>query len=712
MLLPFIYDFSPSRSMDQLWVFFSFLTMQKKTHGPLIAPAEFFDSATWTRNGRKEATDPVWGSYNCYDMPEESDLEQIEKVVFPESLMETMGERFATGSDLTVALHREPLPELVDWFSQLIQSYQKQGQTVDAVLSLGELPSINEACSRCGIKSYHFEWGPMRPPTYLRTAYLDECGVVVPSKIEERYAAFQEQKSTLPLLSHQALLALFLNKDYISCLKMFGQEPEYEAGICAQQESIARFFAIGYQSNADMVAYAKRYFPAEKVLFRDKMLSPLPAIAAGMKKDDSISPAQFMCRCKCLLSLNSNMGFEAMLWGKPVAILSEAPYRFMGVSSLAGTPEAAPVEFLNFVLFAFLIPYQRLLDAEYLHWRCTDPSEKEIYLSNLEYYCTQQGLDLEKLKQSGYDAAEILRQKGFNGNADELSIPLETGNKLNPNLPIRFVRTKNADGEVLASKMMNLGENGEFEAVFSVEQEMPSQIVLNLQACAKVTELEVCIDGAKVQATPVNAQKDNVFFLCQNPAFSIQAAKGKVMTLRGRLQEIPLAELAVQLVREQQAENWEANHRLEDALAQIDSKQNQIESSQKWSEKLEGDIRELNGTIQALTKEKEACAAELEQHVQEHQSWCEKLEKDIQELKNAIQALAEEKEACAAELEQREQEHQSLYEKQKEKEREYLEQNTQLFQELGRKQYEMEELQSYLKNHRLKAMIKIASGKM
>ena len=43
---------------------------------------------------------------------------------------------------------------------------------------------------------------------------------------------------------------------------------------------------------------------------------------------------------------------------------------------------------------------------------------------------------------------------------------------------------------------------------------------------------------------------------------------------------------------------------------------------------------------------------------------------------------------------------------------EYLEQNTQLFQELGRQKYEMEELQNYLRKHRLKAMVKIAAGKM
>lgn len=668
MLLPFIYDFSPCRPMDQLWLFFSFLTMQKKTHGPLIAPAEFFDATTWTHNGRTEATEAVWGFYNCYDMPKESDLEEIEKVIFPESLMETMEKSFATGSDLAVALHREPLPELVDWFSQLIQSYQKKGQNVDAVLSLGELPSVNEACSRCGIKSYHCEWGPMRPPTYLRTAYLDELGIMRPSQIEHRYAELQKEQTELPILSHQALLALFLNREYISCLKMFGEQPEYDAGICAQ-EYTWRNMAIGYQSNADMIAHAKRYFPAEKILFRDRMMAPLPAIAAGMKKDDSISPAQFMCRCKHLLSLNSNMGFEAMLWGKPVAILSEMPYRFMGASSLEQTAQVASVEFLNFVLFAFLIPYQRLLDAEYLHWRCTNPSEKEIYLSNLEYYCTQQGLDTQALKNSGYDAAEILRQKGFNANADDLAIPVEMGNKLNPNLPLRFVRTKDADGRVLKTTLMNLEENGEFEAVFSVEKEMPSQVVLNLQACAKVTDLQVCIDGTQIKATPLNAQKGNVFFLCQNPAFSIQAANGKVMTLRGCLQETPLAELAVQLVQKEQAENWEVNHRLEEALVEIESKQNQIESSQKWSEKLEGDIQELKSSIQTLTEQKAACAAELEQRMQEYQSLSEKLT-------------------------------------------EHLEQNTQLFQELGRQRYEMEELQKYLKNHRLKAMIKIAAGKM
>lgn len=41
---------------------------------------------------------------------------------------------------------------------------------------------------------------------------------------------------------------------------------------------------------------------------------------------------------------------------------------------------------LNWFVFAYLIPFERLFDASYYRWRLSEPSENEIYLSNYDYW--------------------------------------------------------------------------------------------------------------------------------------------------------------------------------------------------------------------------------------------------------------------------------------------------------------------------------------
>lgn len=63
-------------------------------------------------------------------------------------------------------------------------------------------------------------------------------------------------------------------------------------------------------------------------------------------------------------------------------------YGQMGNHQLEGLPDRiASDDFLSFIAFGYLVPFELIKNVEYLMWRLSRPSEKEIYLYHLNYYC-------------------------------------------------------------------------------------------------------------------------------------------------------------------------------------------------------------------------------------------------------------------------------------------------------------------------------------
>lgn len=57
------------------------------------------------------------------------------------------------------------------------------------------------------------------------------------------------------------------------------------------------------------------------------------------------------------------------------------------------------MNYLNFIAFGYLIPYEKMLDVDYLRWRLRGPSETEIYRENLRFYCKLRKVPEEELLQ-------------------------------------------------------------------------------------------------------------------------------------------------------------------------------------------------------------------------------------------------------------------------------------------------------------------------
>ena len=78
------------------------------------------------------------------------------------------------------------------------------------------------------------------------------------------------------------------------------------------------------------------------------------------------------------------------MFGKTVYLLSDKmPYSFMSYNSLnkKNITKELIVDslYLNFMIFAYFVPWNLMLNQEYIKWRMSNPSIIDIYKKNQDY---------------------------------------------------------------------------------------------------------------------------------------------------------------------------------------------------------------------------------------------------------------------------------------------------------------------------------------
>jgi hypothetical protein len=88
--------------------------------------------------------------------------------------------------------------------------------------------------------------------------------------------------------------------------------------------------------------------------------------------------------------------FEAMLIGRKTYGYGKHPFSFMENNGLSDNSVGiAPLEFLNYVVFAYFVPFDWIIEPEYLRFRLSNPPETEIYGRGFSYLT--EGISAEDL---------------------------------------------------------------------------------------------------------------------------------------------------------------------------------------------------------------------------------------------------------------------------------------------------------------------------
>ena len=205
----------------------------------------------------------------------------------------------------------------------------------------------------------------------------------------------------MPVLTRKEILALFLRDQDLHRLVSMDLYEEYEIGVALSSASNIEVREIGAPTNEQVIDHVGTFASLDTVLVRAHPPEK-PQVDAGVHLDDALDAADFILRCRRITATASNMGYEAMLYGKTAYVW--APMPFAGVSvTAADRLDDAVVDLvtLNWITFAFFAPYDLIFDQDYLDWRLTKPSEEELYRRHLDNYLARWSVSPEVLHLSG-----------------------------------------------------------------------------------------------------------------------------------------------------------------------------------------------------------------------------------------------------------------------------------------------------------------------
>lgn len=270
----------------------------------------------------------------------------------------------------------DEIPELINYFIEIFSGYSN----LQVVFTLCNCKSLKVACDKLGLKVMHFELGALRSPNYIDTAYLDFTGVNGSTSSEEMYRRFMQTSNEIELCSRQELFNFICKRYSFSELKTFKEKYRLGVPLQVEDDSNMLFYSNGF-NNFELLEYANSH--VANCLVRTHPLGHAIYTRVG-DLDKSPNSLEFICKCSEIVSINSSVGFEALLIGKDVKMFGDNPISFF--INRNENDENTLTVFLNFFALCYLIPFDLLFDQAYTDWRLTNPTEVEIYTHHKNHY--------------------------------------------------------------------------------------------------------------------------------------------------------------------------------------------------------------------------------------------------------------------------------------------------------------------------------------
>ena len=397
MIIPLIFSLDPAnQNKPFLWSFYKGLFFARKYSWPIVAQERYFAYI----DKQKEDYPYFFQKDVCsqfeYACPQAEDLSEITKVMLPDKLEKKYIEKFPSQTDAYLASLLMDWHEMEEFLEKsLCELEVRYEEKVEAILMLQDCKFVNNVCEKLKIPVFHYEWGPMRYSVYRNTAYFDQQGLGGDSSLGQRYATFKAAGylKEVPIFSNRELLAIFLNLKYLHYAEEIYPKAIYKMGLAFGYTNATLVSARTSVNQVELYTRARNYYLEDEIGIRYHPGDPMHAKLLKAH-EESGNLIDFILKCERVACINSNVAFEAMLFGKYVYEEKWSQYGFISNYLVDGLTDRYPEnEILNFVVFGLLIPYELLNSAEYIRFRLKVKDEKEIYLYHLNYYLSILGLD-------------------------------------------------------------------------------------------------------------------------------------------------------------------------------------------------------------------------------------------------------------------------------------------------------------------------------
>lgn len=418
MFVPIIMTIDPAGEIPWMWVFHKMVSMGKGYKWPVVAQKEYFDAYK---------TFEVPNVFReLFDVPLNTDgvLESILPIDIPEHIINNYVEQHPSQTDAYVNSFVDEWPEIVDYlYEKLRWIMANDGRDIEGLILFRYHKCFEILAERLNVPTFYFELG-LRVPDYRNTFYWSKSGLQGKAGLDKRFAKFKQEFLNNPVLVLDAkeILALFLKEDKLDYLGK-NTSKEYEFGIVGGYSIPMASTAFNQITLAEELMLARKWSSDDKIIIKKHPGDPLDAAPRfpNIEKGD-ITSAQFIQKCKRIVSAGSNTTFEAALYGVPAYDLGWSQYSFISNLSLRELQDELPDKLkLSFIAFGCLAPLELLKDVDYIRKINTLDSELEIYKQNLEYYLRDYGLSYEQLLNAD-NRLELILESRLNKSCEYLEL--------------------------------------------------------------------------------------------------------------------------------------------------------------------------------------------------------------------------------------------------------------------------------------------------
>lgn len=423
MFVPFVFNMSTFNEAPYLWWFYMGLDFVKRTHSAIIAEEVYCNTPP-----SKFAADGRWEAFNKasidehfgYCLPKNRDLETEQIYAVPKLLLDEIIRERGSISDAFCYLLTQADSRFVQFLDTLIAKIEtKCGEKIEGFITLMEIPSLTAAARAREIPVIHFELGCWREPTYLHTAFWDLKELYGENSVGPRWRRFQQENAqrAIPLFSKRECLALLLQKQNLPLLNAYDRLPKKKIGAVLGYVTYALISSKTHLNDSELLYRARKVYGLDDMLIRKHPGDPYggayPVYSAAIDKQKRCTP-EFILDCETVVSLVSGACVEAMLWNRKAITLLPSPSYFASGHEIEGEGGNAGEDFISFFAFCYLIPMEFLMDVDYLRWRLTMPTEREIYFKHLEFYFKKKGIPTDLiLGIPGSRLDQMLSAQGF-----------------------------------------------------------------------------------------------------------------------------------------------------------------------------------------------------------------------------------------------------------------------------------------------------------
>lgn len=416
MIIPFVFNLSTYSETAYAWFFFKSVDMAKRHKWPVIAQEIYLDTSlkNFIRNGQRAAFDKAFiDEHFWYEVPKSRDMRSFGRYPIKNEVIERLLSDTGSYNDASKLILSQPYEPMVDMLCEYIEDIRKKySEPIEAFCTLCHNPSLSAAAQKYGIPVVHYEMGPFREPIYNKTAYFDLKSTNLGDTVKTRYAKFlSELKGDKRLMSGREIIALMLRRENLGLLEKFKIKPTIKCGVATGYAITELFLAQTGYNDSELLFRVEKTYGKENMSVR---LHPADPYGARYPKYGSVydlkchSTIDFIMSCEEIFSIGSNVCIEAMFWGRKTHVIVKGPAYWGAVNSVEEKGKLTDMEYLNFFAFNYLTPFKFMMDPEYIRWRLTDPTEKEIFEKHTSVYLENEGLPADTLSMKPKERYRII----------------------------------------------------------------------------------------------------------------------------------------------------------------------------------------------------------------------------------------------------------------------------------------------------------------